>query len=95
MEGYKCSKCGVSGVKLWRESFSFHVELVCFKCSGDKRELSADGFVESAYVGVLTDQIAGSLVPAVMVDGQSNVFWGYTSVPDADVLAWRALPNEK
>jgi DNA-directed RNA polymerase subunit RPC12/RpoP len=95
MEGYVCSKCGVTGIKLWRDYQTFPVELVCFKCSGDDREITQDGYVKSIYCGMLTDQIVGSRVPAVRVKGTNDAYWGYTSVPEEDVNEWKALPNMK
>jgi len=36
----------------------------------------------------------GWLVPAVPTE-DNETYWGYTSVPDAGVAWWRALPNRE
>ena len=91
----KCHNCGKSGIKLWRQYQTFHIELTCYKCSGDTREIDADGRVESKHFpGVRTDQLDGWLIPAVPIANQPGVYWGYTSVPEADAQKWAILPNE-
>ena len=90
----ECHKCKRSGIKLWRRAQSFQIDLTCYACSGDKRPIDAQGYVDSPFFpGVKTDQLCNSLVPAVPVDGESDTYWGYTSVPQDAAQRWRALPN--
>lgn len=94
---YCCSKCGASGVKLWRlyQTFLNYNELTCAKCSGEAEGesiegIDADGKIASEFGG-RTDTI-GWRVPAVpTVEG--DTFWGYTSVPQAGCDWWYKLPT--
>lgn len=91
----KCSECGVSGVKLWREThaYSHAPTLLCVACAsavnGSDPGLVNDRGVRPIANGS-TDQI-GWFVPAVP-DGNGN-WWGYTSIPQDAYDAWAALPN--
>jgi len=76
--GYRCGKCDLRGVKLWRESHSSHVDLRCAACAG-----ATDDLADS-------DQI-GCHVPAVP-DEDGKSWWGYTSVPQAGCEWWARLP---
>lgn len=85
-ESYRCGKCGLYGVKLWRlyQTFLDGQELTCVRCTeaaeGRPCPLGSGG----------GDQIGGR-VPAVPTpDGAS--YWGYTSVPDHAVAWWKSLP---
>lgn len=96
MSDYKCSECGASGCKLWREShvFANEVALMCAPCAAgaefeDISEIDQNGSIPWLH-RQRTDQI-GSMVPAVPTDDGS--FWGYTSVPESGVAWWRALPS--
>jgi hypothetical protein len=95
-DGYVCSKCGASGVKLWRQYQTFldHVDLMCAKCAGqdqakDVTDIDADGRRTGSHGG-RTDQI-GWLVPAVPT--YDGTFWGYASIPQDGVNWWRGLPS--
>jgi hypothetical protein len=94
-ESYRCSSCGATGVKLWRQYQTFleRIELLCASCALKDQikdgPVDDDGRVEFEP-GRKTDQI-GWLVPAVPAPG--GTFWGYTSVPDDRVRWWRALPT--
>ena len=100
---YTCTKCGATGVKLWREYQTCQTQLFCAPCAlvDQKKEGPVDStgkipsyFVlgqERHYHG-LTDQI-GWLVPSVPVP-QGDGFWGYTSVPDEGCRWWRELPTD-
>ena len=99
---YRCGKCGAEGLKLWRgvhgcKSKEGH-ELLCAKCLAPDLVVDDQGKAPSDPAkdanGRLiplqdSDQVAGWL-PAVPVD---DTFWGYTSVPTADVRWWKALPT--
>jgi hypothetical protein len=92
-ESYKCSDCGIHGVKLWRiyQTFLENQRLFCAVCAlrDQKKDwtIDEDGRHTDDYGG--SDQI-GWLVPAVPVD---DTFWGYTSVPAAGVEWWKRLPT--
>lgn len=92
--GYECSKCGVSGVKLWRGFNSFHVDLFCVKCASQHPTIDISTLDKNGMRlenGERTDQI-GFYVPAVPCES-GETYWGYTSVPDAGVTWWQRLPN--
>ena len=88
---YRCSVCGVSGVRLWRESHvtADRVALKCLACGLDheKARLSK----QTRPLGEHLDSgTLGYLVGARMdTDGS---FWGFTSGP---VDEWLALPFSK
>jgi hypothetical protein len=99
---YKCSKCGSTGCKLWREYQSFRnpVELLCAKCAAESQNKDiSDIDSEGRYSldpkkygsGQKSDQI-GWFVPAVPTE-QNDTFWGYTSVPQAGCSWWAKLPT--
>lgn len=96
-DGYHCYRCQTAAVKLWREYNTFSkIELLCVDCAGSdqKKDVSQtddDGKRPSTLGSDRTDQI-GWLAPAVP-DEEGGSYWGYTSVPDAGVRWWRALPT--
>lgn len=91
---YRCGKCGSSGLKLWRgvhgcKSKDGH-ELLCAACLAPGLVVDEKGKArEPGRRGVYSDQVGGWL-PAVPV---GDTYWGYTSVPTADVRWWTALPT--
>lgn len=105
---YKCQVCGAAGVKLWREYNTFlnHQRLLCRDCAEkDQAEslqrLYGPGSILGDY-SEACDQIS-SLIPAVpdllpkgpewkLTEGYT--FWGYTSVPDAEVKWWKSLKGQ-
>ncbi len=97
-ESYLCSKCKVSGLKLWRQwnTMVCYLELLCAACAAPGVQVDQDGRHDSEHGGG-SDQLSdvggsGSLAPAVpTTDGES--YWGYTSVPLAGCAWWRALPT--
>lgn len=99
--GYRCSTCGVHGVKLWREyqTFLSHQTLSCGACAcraaGDDYQAVEDpdrpGHVRCGRTGRLYGDQIGWRVPAVpTADGET--YWGYSSVPDEGCRWWYALP---
>tara|TARA_R110002110_G_scaffold26350_10_gene97010 strand:+ start:437 stop:745 length:309 start_codon:yes stop_codon:yes gene_type:complete len=93
---YFCRKCDTNGVKLWRVSHSFSVDLLCGSCAleetGKEGPINPDGYRISEYGR--TDQI-GWRVPAIpdpLPPRESHSYWGYTSVPEEGVKWWRDLP---
>lgn len=94
-EPYSCSECASTGVKLWRRyQASPSNDLRCAACL-DKELDDGQSFNSSgqryASDGQLSDAV-GWRVPAVP-DEEGTGYWGYTSVPDAGVAWWRALPT--
>ena len=95
-KAYRCKRCGVHGVKLWREAnliFADHVVLLCAACLCRRAKCSvarvdAAGRIDSDFGR--TDQIGGFLPAVPVPDG--TTFWGYTSVPDDGCRWWRELP---
>lgn len=84
-KNYKCLSCKASGVRLWREYQTFNVTLKCVDCSEkeQKKKFEADK----------SDQIGWRI--AAVPDEEGVGYWGYTSVPEAGVKWWGALPLRK
>lgn len=87
---YRCGVCKLTGLKLWRLPHGANGEaLRCASCLAPSKRVGGDGKFEGS------DQVedeAGEAywLPAVPV---KDTFWGYTSVPDADVAWWKRLPT--
>ena len=64
-------------------------ELKCAACLVPGQTVGDDGRAEYGKHGIMTDQVGGWL-PACPV---GDTFWGYSSVPSADVRWWKALPT--
>ncbi len=90
---YRCGKCKADGLKLWRGVHGCNDAdgngLLCAACLVPKTRIGDDGKATCDDFGMRTDQIAGWL-PAVPT---GDTFWGYSSVPTADVRWWTALPT--
>lgn len=71
---YICSKCGKTGVKLWRPYASCHIELTCFNCTNGK-------------VHVDTDQI-GWNVPAIPYVDKNGVIISDVYCGDEQGIQW-------
>jgi hypothetical protein len=96
--------CGAKGVKLWRRvAASSCIRLRCAKCScknqGVQNTIDSEGYIKDSIRK--TDQIYSGkqpygLCPAIpdVLDNGTVTWWGYTSVPQAGVFWWRALPNQ-
>lgn len=89
---YKCSQCGATGIKMWRQyqTFADNIDLLCaddaMKAEKKKGTVGDDGKWDDGYGR--TDQIGGC-VPAVPTEE------GYTSVPFKGVQWWKKLPLRK
>lgn len=92
--GYKCSKCGATGCKLWRDYQTFieHKSLLCAECAAEDQEEDISTInhlgMRQTEMG-LSDQI-GWKIPAVPTE-DGRTFWGYTSVPPAGCEWWKNL----
>ncbi len=103
---YRCGKCGIHGVKMWRDyqTFRNHQSLLCGSCacveqSNDERRFEvheyAFGHVEVNRIpdphNIGDGDQIGWRIPAVPTE-DGETFWGYTSVPEAGVSWWKRLP---
>lgn len=92
---YHCDKCKVEGVKLWRGvhgcSDKDDNKLLCAACLAPGVIVNDKGKAYEKLCDMETDQVNGWL-PAVPVD---DTYWGYSSVPSADVEWWKAFPTYK
>ncbi len=95
---YRCTSCGVHGVKLWREyqTIARVTTLECATCAikSQKKTGTVDEnalWDDPTMPGRKTDQI-GWRIPAVPTEDGST-FWGYSSVPGAAVVWWKRLPT--
>lgn len=99
--GYACGECARHGCKLWRryQTFLDHQKLFCAECAAKNQDHDLDDLDDSGasssratkHDSQKSDSI-GWLVPAVPTEN-GETYWGYTSVPDAGVAWWRALPS--
>ena len=92
----KCSVCGLSGVRLWRNAhvFADSVELFCVACALD-REYSRENLPEVFPMprGLAAHLDSGSLGYLVAArPTEDGSFWGHASGDEASVAAWVALP---
>lgn len=80
-EGYCCSECGKSGVRLYREyqTFMGNQVLRCELCAKQNQGERSSG-----------KHAIGWLVAAVPTE-DGETFWGYTSVPLAGISWWESL----
>lgn len=89
---YHCHKCKARGVKLWRPVHGGEIGgrgLKCAACLAPGETVSGDGRLMEVGLDILTDQVKGWL-PACPV---GDTYWGYSSVPSADVRWWKSLPT--
>lgn len=95
-EGYECSRCHVTGVKLWREwnTFLEYQQLLCQPCVKIVKKKYIEDMDETwkklGSTPPETDQLGG-MAPAVPTEDGST-FWGYASVPEPGVQWWKSLP---
>ncbi|HUU86766.1 MAG TPA: hypothetical protein VMX17_03340 [Candidatus Glassbacteria bacterium] len=93
---YKCSKCNLENVKLWRQynTLACYIELLCAKCATSEF-VDENGRSLCGLINMKTDQIEneeyGSLVPAIPTADGTDTYWGYTSVPENGVIWWKSL----
>lgn len=105
-QDYVCSSCKATGIKLWRDynTCASACELKCAVCATPAQvTYEAKNYTDQnrEFLGALDpdglfmfrngDQLGG-LVPAVPTPA-GETFWGYSSVPDEDVLWWYAMPT--
>ena len=93
---YKCGTCKVHGCKLWREYNTFldQQTLECCDCAAKSqgKDVSTIDHTGRYKTDIgMTDQI-GWRIPAVPTE-DGETFWGYSSVPQAGVNWWKALPT--
>jgi len=93
---YKCHNCGVLVLKLWRESATFTIRLLCALCAGRLQhvnidDIDADG-KHKGDRGHRTDNI-GVYVSAVPDEDNIGYYW-YSSVPTDGVNWWKKLPTK-
>lgn len=92
-EFYKCSGCGASDVKLWRQynTCADSIELLCVTCACDnQKEVDHVDERGKQHGEHGPHDSIGWLVPAIPCKGEPT-YWGYTSVPELGVQWWRRL----
>lgn len=91
---YKCSECGVSGVRLYREYQTFlnNSSLNCTKCALERYKRSHNG-EEFDFEGKDIAHSIGWVIAAVPCEDGRH-YWGYTSVPKEGVDWWERLPEK-
>lgn len=88
LENYRCTTCGVAGVKLWREAESTH-PLLCVDCAETNQATTHKKGWRSAYSRGAGDQI-GLYLPAVPTE--HGGYYTYTCLPEIPGLWWDLLP---
>lgn len=95
-DSYVCGNCGARGVKLWRLYQDMQPDLRCADCAAEEQHKTIKTLDETGKIlspTGRTDQI-GWRIPAVPLADMDG-YWGYTSVPEAGVRWWQALPNRE
>ena len=97
--GYKCTECGATNCKLWREyGFFSKILLLCADCSAksqnkDIGDIDADGKYTSDILGPgLRTNLIGFRMPAIPTEA-GDAYWSCTSVPQPAMEWWRRLPT--
>lgn len=95
-DGYRCTICKASGVRLWRDygTFLSHQTLHCFNCTilhagGPKRKYDWD--IERRGPDYTPDDCEIDGLVAAIPTAEDDTFWGYTSVPSEGVAWWFGL----
>jgi hypothetical protein len=94
-KAYRCGKCKVTGVKLWR--YYLWTDFLCAKCAAKLinipvTDINADGELKMEH-GQMTNAI-GFYVPAVPYE-ECIEDYCWASPPDAGEKWWKALPTTK
>lgn len=100
-----CSLCGTQGVKLWREyqrkgpkkrTVVHRITLYCVTCACSREDFPIGAIAEDGTheTEIGPSDAIGWLVPAVPLPDIPG-WWGYTSIPDAALKKWAALPLTK
>ncbi len=90
---YKCTKCGTTECKMWKERSSLF--LYCALCAGKKESVDVSSINKDGMIlknGELTNQI-GYMFPAIPVDEQSTRFYAYSFTPMKKIEEWKKLPS--
>ena len=96
-ENYKCSRCGETNCRLWRQYNTFvdHIELLCSKCALKDQKLDGKFDEYGRFINKTDDFLPASysikwLVPAVPTE-DGRTYWGYTSIPEDGFKWWLSL----
>ena len=84
-EGYICSECGATGVRLYRQyqTYASNISLKCRSCA--IKENSKEPIIDNEHS-------IGWLVAAVPTE-DGETYWGFSSVPQIGVEWWNNLPK--
>ncbi len=95
-QGYVCAECGAQGVRLYRDynTMVSHQTLRCRKCARDQYTSTDLKRWESYKSPNDKEHCIGGVVAAVPTE-DGTTYWGYTSVSQAGVEWWDALPKMK
>lgn len=85
-KGYKCDKCGVFGVRLYRR-YQTWLEGQMLRCRSCALKSQSQPQPDSE-----SEHSIGWLVAAVPTE-DGTTYWGYTSVPQEGVEWWDRLPK--
>lgn len=98
LESYRCTKCGVHGVRLFRQyqTFADSISLLCQACAlVDQKRDEPDNKIGTT-IGWLVAAVPCPPVELFIDDEslghQGQSFWGYTSIPQEGCDWWFSLP---
>lgn len=93
ISNYTCKECGASNCKLWRESYSSFVDLLCAECASKNQNKDVGDMDilgrRIADAGGITYQI-GIYVPAILLESGKR-FWHHGAAPMPAVEWWNKL----
>ncbi len=90
---YVCEACGAQRVRLWRkyQTSANNTVLRCRACS--EKDQGKELRPGCDQIGWLIPAVPSARVDEKMRIPRGETFWGYTSVPQAEVEWWLSLPE--
>ena len=96
---YHCARCLRMGIKLWRPSSTFAVELVCARCAAEEEHEETNVCVTMNAAGRHVNSLGwdtfqiGSYVPAIPTEDGFGYYWYSELIPAEASGWWQRLPN--
>jgi hypothetical protein len=95
-DDYRCTTCGVTGVKLWRLYMTSDPQPLCARCTAESQgvdisDLDGNGTLSDPITKRRTSDIGWYVLAVPAEDGVG--YWGYLAIPSAGIVWWRRLPT--
>jgi hypothetical protein len=87
----QCHICHRKDCKLYRRSASFQLALMCIPCLCERFGFDTSDINLDGSNSLTNGWEIGNYLPAVP-DGEGH-YWGWSSMPQEEFLAWKELPN--